>query len=134
MGVPYDVFLKLGALCLVMGIVMYMLYRNGWMVLSSKSAVTFIGSNRGKSATFSGCSGSIKRIVRCAEDREYRFSLDAALTKGDMSVSLLGPDKRELLRLTESMPQGAVTLEKGTRYTLVLRFRSATGRYVLQWN
>ena len=134
MGVPYDVFLKLGALCLVMGIVMYMLYRNGWMVLSSKSAVTFIGSNRGKSATFSGCSGSIKRIVRCREDREYRFFLDAALTKGRMSVSLLGPDKRELLQLTESMPLGAVTLEKGTRYTLVLRFRSATGRYVLQWN
>ena len=134
MGVPYDVFLKLGALCLVMGIVMYLLYRNGWMVLSSKSAVTFIGSNRGKSATFSGCSGSIKRIIRCKEDREYRFFLDAALTKGDMSVSLLGPDKRELLRLTESVPQGAVTLEKGTRYTLVLRFRSATGRYALQWN
>ena len=134
MGVPYDVFLKLGAMCLVMGIVMYLLYRNGWMVLSSKSAVTFIGSNRGKSATFSGCSGSIKRIIRCKEDREYRFFLDAALTKGDMSVSLLGPDKRELLRLTESMPQGAVTLEKGARYTLVLRFRSATGRYVLQWN
>ena len=134
MGIPYDVFLKLGALCLVMGIVMYLLYRNGWMVLSSKSAVTFIGSNRGKSATFSGCSGSIKRIVRCREDREYRFFLDAALTKGRMSVSLLGPDKRELLQLTESMPLGAVTLEKGTRYTLVLRFRSATGRYALQWN
>ena len=134
MGVPYDVFLKLGALCLVMGGVMYLLYRNGWMVLSSKSAVTFIGSNRGKSATFSGCSGSIKRIVRCREDREYRFFLDAALTKGDMSVSLMGPDKRELLQLTDSMPQGSVTLEKGIGYTLVLRFRSATGRYALQWN
>ena len=134
MGVPYDVFLKLGALCLGMGIGMFLLYRNGWMVLSSKSAVTFIGSNRGKSATFSGCSGSIKRIVRCAEDREYRFFLDAALTKGDMSVSLLGPDKRELLRLTESMPQASAALEKGTRYTLVLRCRAATGRYVLQWN
>ena len=134
MGIPYDVLLKLGAMCLVMGIVMYLLYSNGRMVLSSKSAVTFIGSNRGKSATFSGCSGSIKRIVRCREDREYRFFLDAALTKGDMSVTLLGPDKRELLRLTESMPQGSVTLEKGTRYTLVLRFRSATGRYALQWN
>ena len=134
MGIPYDVLMKLGAMCLVMGIVMYLLYRNGWMVLSSKSAVTFIGSNRGKSATFSGCSGSIKRIVRCREDREYRFSLDAALTKGDLSVSLLGPDKRELLRLTETTPHGSVTLEKGARYTLVLRFRSATGRYALQWN
>ena len=134
MGIPFDVLMKLGVLCLVMGIVMYLLYRNGWMILSSKSAVTFIGSNRGKSATFSGCSGSIKRIIRCAEDREYRFFLDAALTKGDISVSLLGPDKRELLQLTESMPQGSVTLEKGKSFTLVLRFRSATGRYALQWN
>ena len=134
MGIPFDVLMKLGALCLVMGIVMYLLYRNGWMVLSSKSAVTFVGSNRGKSATFSGCSGSIKRIIRCSEDREYRFFLDAALTKGDMSVSLLGPDKRELLQLTDSMPQASAALEKGKSYTLVLRFRSATGRYALQWN
>ena len=134
MGIPYDVFLKLGALCLVMGIVMYLLYRNGWMILSSKSAVTFIGHNRGKSATFSGCSGSIKRIVRCKEDREYRFFLDVALTKGDMSVTLLGPDKKELLHLTGDEPRASINLEKGTRYTLVLRFRSATGRYALQWN
>ena len=46
MGIPYDVLMKLGAMCLVMGIVMYLLYINGWMVLSSKSAVTFFGSNR----------------------------------------------------------------------------------------
>ena len=134
MGIPYDVLMKLGLLCLVMGIVMYLLYRNGWMVISSKRAVTFVGSNRGKSASFSGCSGSIKRIIRFSEDREYRFFLDAALTKGNMSVSLLGPDKKALLQLTDSMPQASATLEKGKRYVLVLRFRSATGRYALQWN
>ena len=134
MGIPYDVIVKLGVLCLVMGTVMYLLYRNGWMVLSSKSAVTFVGSNRGKAATFSGCSGSIRRIIRFSDDREYRFSLDAALTQGDMSVFLLGPDKKELLRLTVGEPRAAVNLEQGECYVLVLCFRSATGRYALQWN
>ena len=134
MGVPYDVFLKLGALCLVMGIVMYLLYINGWMVLSSKSAVTFFGSNRGKSASFSGCSGSIKRIIRFSEDREYQFFLDAALAKGSMNVSLLGPDKKELLRLTDRVTEAAAHLQKGKRYALILYFQSSTGSYALRWN
>lgn len=134
MGEPFEVVIRLGILCLVMGAAMYLMYRSGWMILSSKSAVTFIGSNRGKSASFSGCSGSIRRIVRFSEDRAYRFFLDAALTKGEMSVSLLGPDRKELLRLTSGMPEAVVALERQQRYTLVLHFRSATGRYSLQWN
>lgn len=44
------------------------LYNQGYMVINSKSAVSFIGSARGNSAKFTSCSGCIKRIVRFKAD------------------------------------------------------------------
>ena len=124
----------MGIMCLIMGAVMYLLYINGWMVINSKSAVTFVGSRGGKSASFSGCSGSVKRIVRFSEDRVYTFALDCALTKGRMTVTLLDPNKKEILCLSGDQPNIAVKLERKKRYTLVFRFQSATGRYGLHWD
>jgi len=124
----------LGGMCLVMGAVMYLLYINGWMVVNSKSAVSFIGSRGGKAASFSGCNGSIRRIVRFSESRVYAFSLDSALTKGSMTAVLLDPNKQEILCLSADQPSMAVEIEAKKRYTLVLRFRTATGRYGLHWN
>ena len=126
--------LKLGILGAVMALVMYLMYINGWMLLSSKTAVSFIGARGAKAASFTGCSGSIKRILRVPRDGVYTFTLDAALTKGEMTVSLLSPDKEALLCLSAEQPQMAVALEKHKRYRLVLRFCSASGRYGLQWN
>ncbi|MBQ4321984.1 MAG: hypothetical protein IJC35_07065, partial [Oscillospiraceae bacterium] len=127
-----DKLLLLGILCLVMGVGMYLLYLNGWMVLSSKSAVSFVGSKRGTAASFSRCSGSIRRIVRFKESKTYTFTLDSALTSGEMTVSLLGADKKEVLRLSSAQPCMAVELEKNQRYTLILRLSRATGRYGLR--
>lgn len=128
-----DKMLLLGIMCLVMGVGMYLLYLNGWMVLSSKSAVSFVGSKRGTAASFSRCSGSIRRIVRFKESKTYTFMLDSALTSGEMTVSLLGADKKELLRLTSGQPCMTAELEKKQRYTLILRMSRATGRYGLRW-
>ncbi|MBQ7098262.1 MAG: hypothetical protein IJO05_00880 [Oscillospiraceae bacterium] len=128
-----DKIIPLGILCLVMGVGMYLLYISGWMVLSSKSAVTFVGSRGGKAASFSGCSGSVRRIVRFSEDRVYTFMLDCALTKGSVTIVLLDPDKKEVLRLSGEQPNMAVALERNKRYTLVVRFEAATGRYGLSW-
>ena len=124
----------LGILCLVMGVVMYLLYINGWMVIGSKSAVTFVGALGGRAASFSGCSGSVRRIVRFSEDRVYSFMLDCALTKGNMTVTLLDPNKKEVLCLSSNQPTAAVELERKKRYTMVFRFQSATGHYGLHWN
>ena len=124
----------LGLMCLAMGIVMYFMYINGWMILNSKSAAAFVGSKGGKSASFSRCSGSIKRIVRFPEDRVYHFTLDSVLTQGTMSVALVDPDKKEVLCLNGDQNSAAVELEGKKRYTLILRFRSATGRYALHWD
>ena len=124
----------LGLMGLGMGIVMYLLYINGWMILSFKSAVSFAGSRGGKSASFTGCSGSIRRIVRFSGDGVYTFALESVLSKGSMRVTLLDPDKREILCLSSEQPRGTVVLERKKRYRLVLRFRSATGRYGLRWD
>lgn len=43
MGNAVEVITRLGMMCLIMGIGMYLLYRNGWMVVSAKSAATFVG-------------------------------------------------------------------------------------------
>lgn len=128
-----DTVFKLVLMCFVMGVAMFLLYRSGWMILSAKSAVTFVGSSRAKAASFSKCSGSIRRIVRFHQDRVYAFNLDSALTAGSMEVRLIGPDKREILCLNPENPSARAALEKQKRYTLILYFRSATGRYALQW-
>ena len=51
-----------------------------------------------------------------------------------MTVSVMGPDKKELLRLNGDQPSMTAELEKKKPYTLILRFHGATGRYELHWN
>lgn len=57
------------------------LYDRGYLVLNSKSAVSYIGSQRGNAARFTFCSGSVKRVVRFREDGVSRFVLDVELSK-----------------------------------------------------
>ena len=128
-----NVIAGLGALCLALGLGMYLLYRNGWMIINAKSAVSFVGSAGGRAATFTRCSGYLKRIVRFPEEGRYAFDLNCDLSRGSVTASLLGPDKAELLCLTPEQPRAEVRLEEKKRYTLLLRFHSATGSYRLQW-
>ena len=128
-----NVIAGLGAMCLALGLGMYLLYRNGWMIVNAKSAVSFVGSSRGRAATFTRCSGYLKRIVRFPEEGRYAFDLNCDLSRGSVTASLLGPDKAELLRLTPEQPRAEVRLEGKRRHTLLLRFHSATGSYRLQW-
>ena len=108
-----------------------LLYERGYMTINSKSAATFIGSPGGTGARFTSCSGSIKRIVRFKEDGTYTFFLDTDLTKGHVSIELLDTHKHPLMQLDPAHPRGSVTAERGKKYLLITRFRSATGRYSL---
>lgn len=107
------------------------LYDRGYMVINSKSAVSFIGSARGNSARFTACSGYMKRIVRFQADGTYTFVLDAELSKGTMSVALLDSDKHTLMQLNCDNRTASVTVEKKKKYYLMTHFQSATGRYAL---
>lgn len=107
------------------------LYNQGYMVLKSTSAVTFIGSTRGNSARFTSCSGYMKRIIRFKADGTYTFLLDAELSKGDMSIELLDSAKQKIMLLNCANRSASITVEKKKKYYLVIDFKSATGRYAL---
>lgn len=101
------------------------------MVVKSTSAVSFIGSSRGNRASFTSCSGYMKRIVRFKADGRYTFILDADLSKGDMSVELLDSDKHKIMLLNCANPRASIAVEKRKKYHLIIHFKSASGRYSL---
>ena len=125
---------KMIALWLVLGAGFYLLYSNGYLAMASKRAVMYVGSKRGKAAKFSSCSGYTKRIIRVQETKQYRFSLDCNLTAGTILVEVFDASKKPILTLDETHRCAAVDLEKGKRYELIVRFKSASGDYVLDWN
>jgi uncharacterized protein YdaL len=125
---------KMIALWLVLGAGFYLLYINGYLAMASKRAVMYVGSKRGKAAKFSSCSGYTKRIIKVQETKQYRFSLDCNLTAGTILVEVLDASKKPILTLDETHRCAAVDMEKGKRYNLIVRFKAASGDYVLDWN
>lgn len=112
----------------------YLLYVHGYLLVNAVRALSFIGSIRGNQASFSSCSGYIKRIVRFQADKTCTITLEAELTKGEVTMELLDSAKKELMRLDASCPQATISVEKRKKYYLLIRFKSATGKYVLRWN
>lgn len=107
------------------------LYNQGYMIVKSYTAVTFIGSARGKGARFTSCNGSLKRVIRFQEEGTRTFILDAELSKGDMSVELLNSEKQRIMKLDCVNKSNSVTVERNRKYYLVVNFKTATGRYSL---
>ncbi len=124
---------KLLLIFALLGGVMYLLYINGYMVMSRKRALTFIGSQRGKKASFTHCNGYIRRVFKVKESRKYVFDLDLQLSKGEMQVTLLDEGKNEIAWLDESRRTASLELTAGKRYYLVFRFANASGRYELKY-
>ena len=125
---------KIIALWLVIGVGCYLLYSNGFLVMSSKRALMYVGTRRGKSAKFSSCSGYTKRVIKVQETKPYRFTFDCNLTAGTVRIEIVDASKNTILTLDESHPAATVDLEKGKRYHLICRFNGASGDYVLDWN
>ena len=55
---------KIIILFCMIGILSYLLYINGYMVVASKRALMFLSSKRGRKAMFSSCTGYIKRVIK----------------------------------------------------------------------
>lgn len=111
---------------------MWLLYDRGLMVLNAKRAVSFVGNDRGRRASFTACTGTIRRILRFSESKIVRVVFSPVLSRGSVALELLDSQKQPLLRLDEACPTGSVSVEKGKRYHLIFRFQSATGEYTLQ--
>ncbi len=122
---------------LVVGILFYVLYIYGYMVINAKRAMKFIGSIRGYDsckASFTSCDGFMKRVMRFEANKTYRFKLQTELTKGAVSVEILDSKKQKLLELNSAKPSDSIDVYKGERYYLVVRFQSASGKFELRWN
>ncbi len=128
-----DKVISLILLMLVMAGVFWLLYWNGYLVVNAKSAVSFVGSGRGKRAVFTACNGYIRRIVRFRVDQTCTFTFITELSKGEVIAELLDSGKQKILVLDSRNPRGAATVKKGRRYDLVIHFKSATGRYALNY-
>ena len=116
-----------------MALLFYVLYINGYMIMQSKRALMYVGTDRGKKASFTSCSGYTKRVVKFEEDRIYHFDLKLELTKGDVTVEILDSGKQCLLSLDQNTTEGSITAEKGKRFFLVVRFGAASGNYTVDW-
>lgn len=107
----------------------WLLYDRGFLTVGSKRAVYFMG--RLESASYKACSGVIHRIFRPKESGPYTFSLELQLQKGSVTVELLDRWENGLLRLDRSNRCAAVSLEKGEKYYLLVRFEGAEGSHRL---
>lgn len=120
-------------LVVLLGIALYALYLGGFMTLQSKRAVLYVGSLKGNSARFSSCTGYSKRILRFRESRPYLVDFNCSLTGGDVTAEILDSDKETVVSLPCGTQSASIAVQKGKRYYLVIRFRSATGSYTLGW-
>lgn len=117
-------------------VIYYVLYINGYMMSGSKSARVFVGKNRGTNAfwtQFVECSGTMKKVAKFRKSKEYKFHLNASLADGTVSVELLNKEKQVVMCITPETPDGTITVDKKQRYYMVYKFEDATGTYELTW-
>lgn len=111
----------------------YILYLNGIIALTTKRSIMFIGSLNGKKARFTQCSGTLRRIVRFKESRNYYFMLDSMLTSGAMDIELLDSKNNQIMKLDAFLKSKSVYVEEKEKYYLLIRFHKATGSYEFDW-
>lgn len=112
----------------------YFLYIHGFLILNTKRAAMFVGRKHGKEASFTACTGQIKRILRFREDAEICFTFACELTKGAVAAELYDQKKTLLMRLDSETHSGQIAVKKDQRYLLVFRFDHASGEYFLDWH
>jgi hypothetical protein len=122
----------MAVLCIFLG--MYGLYFVGLIPFASKRALMFVGSMNGKGASFEACSGYVKRIVRFKNDGRCVMRLLTVLTKGEVCAELLDRAGNRLAYLDGQHGEASFSVKGGERYRLTVRFRSASGKYELEWN
>jgi len=121
------------ALLVIIGIVFYFLYINGYLMINAKQAVTYIGSLGGRKATFTACTGYTRRVIKFKESGTVRFNLDLEIIKGEVTMELMDVTKQCILKLDNIYPSAVIHIDAKKRYFLVFRFKSASGSYLVTW-
>ena len=111
----------------------YALYQSGFLLWQSKRAAHFLGFDRGNRASFTSCTGTIRRKIRFRSETECTVTLHSELEKGTLEVALLSGSETVFL-LQKGGEQATFLPKAGKSYTLIFRFQKATGNYSLHWN
>ena len=111
--------------------VLVALYECGVMAMQSKRAVLFVGSINGCRASFSNCTGTIRRVMRFAQSGEYRFTLSGAAEQGEIICTMIDADGTVCAQLKPG-ESTVIAAEKGKRYCVRIRMEHATGKYELR--
>ena len=111
-------------------VLLYVLYEYGAISVKSSRVLIFIGTIY--SARYKRSNGTIRRVFRPSESREYLFSFSSELSRGSVAVEILDNKKQSLLHL-EGHETGKLVLEKGKKYILVLRMQNADGAHHLEY-
>ena len=117
------------------GILIYLLHRQGFAVTKSIAAVLFVfqRGKRGGRASLNSCTGWVRHRGRFRKSWIMKFCVDCRLSSGDAEVVLLDSQKRELLRLNRHQSTGELKLDGTARYYLQWEFHRATGICELHW-
>lgn len=115
-----------------------LLYRQGLLVLNTKTALLYVGTPRlGKNrlgATVSACSGSVRRVIRLKKAARYRFVLSPEMTEGTVCVEIRGRGTKPAARLSAEAPCAVIDTGATARYRITTEFERAGGTYTLCWD
>lgn len=118
-------------------ILLYLLYRNGYLIMQSKRAVLFRSDFRGRKDRMGfsvvKCTGWVGRVLKVREDGIYRFDLDVSLSAGTVQFQVLNRQKLPLLTLNPDTTRGRIQLEKGQRYYVRMEMTRADGDCAARW-
>lgn len=131
------IFIWASLFILISIILFYVLWINGYLIISRKASALFIGSFRPPKRykiRFVSCNGYIKKVIKVKESRNYIFSFNSNVTKGAVAAEIQDGNKRILLQLDKDNPESDIGLEKNYRYYLVFRFTKADGEIDLAWD
>lgn len=128
--------IELIVLFVSLGYILYLLYINGYVIISHKTALLFVGKlyrKNSSKAEFISCNGTVKRMLRFKENQSVYFQLESQITEGDFSVEILDKNKQILLHLDSQKSEGWMHVEEKKNYILVFSFKSTSGSYYLNW-
>lgn len=112
-------------------LIWYILWINGCLFMSKKKALMFVCKTDKKerkiTIRFKACDGSVKKILRFKEHKEYEISFQGTLTKGTCMLEILDSKKNNVLTLNLNDDSVRFAPDFSNRYKLVIRFDKAEG-------
>ncbi|MDY2987542.1 MAG: hypothetical protein SOR77_07910 [Peptoniphilus sp.] len=118
-------------------IILYVLYNNGIVSLSTKVALLFYEkfslSNNNHHAKFKFCTGFTRRVLKFEQNRIYDFYLENNLSKGAVCVEILDSEKNVLFTLDSLNPSRSQYMLADTKYFFKVNFKKASGYYKFSW-